>query len=147
VHDVTQCPVLHPEVPDLQRPFDRLPYAVERERLRQIVVGAGFDDGDRRFDRGIGRHENHECVGMLLLDSLQKLESIHLGHPKIGQNKGGVGFLGECVKRAGGVRRLLDRMASGFESGGQGPSNVLVVVYHKELRHGACRSACAQEAK
>ena len=73
--------------PDVQRAIDGVLNLLERERLGDVVVGAGLHRLDRVFNGRVGGHQDHEAFGRAPLDFVQQFEPAHLGHLVVGQHQ------------------------------------------------------------
>jgi hypothetical protein len=56
---------------DVQRAIDGVLNLLERERLGDVVVGAGLHRLDGIFDGRVGGHQDHEALGRAPLDFAQ----------------------------------------------------------------------------
>ena len=69
----------------LERLLDQRPELLERDRLRQVIEGAGLQRGDRIFGAAIsGDHRNRHIHG-LLSDVFNDAQSFAIGQSHVGQ--------------------------------------------------------------
>jgi hypothetical protein len=75
--------VLRLQTAALGGPLDDHPHFVGGERLGQVVIGPFLDGLDSTLNGGVSGDHNDHQGGLNLLQLLQKLDTIHAGHPDI----------------------------------------------------------------
>ncbi len=78
---------LAPQSRGLERLRHRARDIVEVERLVGEVVSADLHRFDRGLDRRVRRQENHEDVGIVLLDPPQHRDAVHVGQLVVEQDE------------------------------------------------------------
>ena len=110
---------------------------LERERLDDVVVGAGLQAADAVVDLVARRQDadGHVVAGGAQLR--EDLEAVEVGHPEVEQDHRRVdGVVGG--KRRAAARRAHDAKALELESGADGAADRSIVVY--EQHDGATRA-------
>ena len=115
------------------------------EGLGQIILGACLDAAHRRFDLlRAGNHDHRQRERGLLLDRLQQLQPVHLGHLDIEQHEiegGGA----DAFERLPSVPRLRHRPDAQFLQGAdQAKPYQATVVHHQHVGAGQHIGRCAR---
>src|ERR1019366_10035519 len=134
IDGAAQCAIFRLKDPDLQRAIDGVLNLLERERLGDIVVGAGLHRLDGIFNGRISSHQNYQALGCAPLDLAQQFQPAHLGHPGVGQNQIEL-RLGEHNH---GLRAVLGRanlVAKRLEKRDETSADIALVIDNEQLGH------------
>src|ERR1019366_6310312 len=106
----------------------------ERERLGDIVVGAGLHRLNGIFNGRISGHQNYQALGCAPLDLAEQFQPAHLGHPVVGQHQIEL-RLGE---ERHGLRAVLGRanlVAKRLEKRDETSADIALVIDNEQLGH------------
>ena len=102
------------------RPRDESDRFIDVERFRQVLVRAALVGGHRAVEIGIAGHDDHREVRIVSLDLAEQLQSIHVGHADVGDDRVGLALAESCVD-AGSDFEPLDRESGATERALQYP--------------------------
>jgi hypothetical protein len=117
---------LPPQPARLQGLLDQKGDLVDIERLVDVVVRPQLHGLDGAFDRRIGRHQDHQRVGIVIFDALEDLEAVRIGQAVIEQHQ-----IGRRLELRAGVfsrRRLQHVVPLAAQPLAQRPANQRFVV-------------------
>ena len=126
--------------PDVQRAIDGVLNLFERERLGDIVVGAGLHRLHGIFNGRISGHQNYQALGRAPLDLAQQFQPGHLGHPVVGQHQVEL-RLGEDCHGLRAVLGLANLVAKRLEKRHETSPDIALVIDDKQLGHQVSRAA------
>ena len=118
----------------MQSAIDGVLNLLERERLGDVVVGAGLHRLDRIFNGRVRGHQDYEGVGRAPLDLAQQFETAHLGHLVVGQNEIEL-RLGQQRDRLRAVLGGADLVAERLEERGEAAADIALVIDNEQLGH------------
>ena len=109
---------------------------LRHDRLRDVVVGAGFETCHHVVRVGLGRDDDdrHDALGP---DLATHVEARHVGQTEVEQHQIGRVLL-EGRQSVGAVGGLADRISLVLEGEGQGEADSVVVLDEQQRFHG-CR--------
>src|SRR5271156_318953 len=129
-----QRAIFRGQLADMQRAIDGVLNLLERERLGDVVVGAGLHRLDGVFDRRECGHQDDQALGRAAFNLVEQFEAAHLRHTVVGEHEIELGF-GE---KRDGLRAVLggaDVVAQRLEKRGEAPPNVALVIDNEQLGH------------
>jgi len=104
----------------IRHPLQQQTQFFHAERLGDVIVGAILHRLHRRLHRPMAGHYDHQRVGAMLLDRLQRFQTGPVRRPQIQQHGIGVRAVEKPVGLLGGLRHLrveserLGHLAAGF---------------------------------
>jgi hypothetical protein len=118
---------------------------VDVEGLVDVVPGAQLDGRDRVLDRREAGHEDHEHVGILLLDRAQQRQPVAVGQLEVEQDQ--VDPVAQALARGGHAVRLEDGVALALEAIAQREADQRLVVDDQDRRGGHGREHITTAAR
>ena len=118
----------------MQRAVDGVLNLLERERLGDVVVGAGLHRFDRIFNGRVRGHQDDEALGRAPLDFAQQFEATHLGHLVVGQHEIEM-RLGQQRDRLRAVFGGANLVAERLEEGREAAADIAFVIDDQQLGH------------
>ena len=142
VHALAEARRVALELPLPHRLGDEEEERVHRDRLRQVVLGAGLHGLDSRFDVGERGHDDEDRVRPLLLRLLQEGQAVHPRHPQVGEDNPG-SEVADDAERFLPVLGLADLVAFLGKEALESAPRVLLVVDQKDpfRSHGRISTA------
>ena len=139
-----QRAVLAPERLALLRLPEREHDLVGLERLADVVVGAGLHRLEREVDAAVRAHHDHGRRVLLRLQRREQIETVHLGHPDVGEDDVRAERVHERERRFAAVGDL-HVVAMALEKRLQDEADVLFIVDDKDPAHLCVRKSCEAE--
>jgi hypothetical protein len=130
-----QNAVLDAEAADFERAFDDVLDLLERERLGQVIEGAGLHRFNRVFDGGVSGHQDHGDIGNLAAGLLEQLDAVDPGHPVVSEDqieRVGAGQLNQSLLSGLGRAGLI---AAALKEGREMRTDVFFVVNDQDSSH------------
>src|SRR5262249_40907343 len=75
---------------------------VEQDGLDEVIVGPGFEGLDGVFDRGVGGDDQHEQLGVHLLEPLEELNAVAVRQPHVADGDREIALANEVQSVGGG---------------------------------------------
>ena len=102
--------------------------------LLHIIIGTLFHRVDRCFPRGVGGHQDNNCIRPVILDRSEKFNAVDFGHPQIGNDQVVRRFTAQVDRffRPVGNCYLVSLFG---QHDGQKLPHLLIIIQHQDLRH------------